>query len=129
MEYKKIQQFTDLIVWQKAHCLVLMIYQITKSFPREELYCLVDQLRRAVISITSNIAEGFTRRSYKEKAQFYYQALGSLTEIQNQLIASRDLNYINQKLFDTAFSLTVDVYRLLNAFILKTKSFSKKSKF
>ena len=66
----KINDFTDLLVWQKAHQLVIAIYKITKDFPREELYALVDQIRRAIVSVTSNIAEGFGRQTYKEKMQF-----------------------------------------------------------
>lgn len=91
---KKIITFTDLNVWKEAHTLVLLIYRDTKTFPKEELYSLVDQLRRAAISVTSNIAEGFGRNGYKEKIQFYYLASGSLAELRNQLIIARDLNYI-----------------------------------
>lgn len=74
----KIQSFTNLIAWQKGHKLVLTVYTITKTFPTAETYSLVDQMRRCVISITSNIAEGFSRKSYKEKIQFYSIALGSI---------------------------------------------------
>lgn len=80
-ESRKIKSFTDLTVWKEAHELVLLIYSLTKDFPKEELFGLVTQIRRAVVSITSNIAEGFSRNSYKEKAQFYAMALGSLTEV------------------------------------------------
>lgn len=100
MENKKIQSFTDLEVWRKAHKLVLLIYRITKKFPKEELFSLTNQMRRAAISITSNIAEGFARQSFKEKLQFYYIALGSLTELQNQLLVAKDLKYLNQAEFD-----------------------------
>jgi four helix bundle protein len=92
----RIKSFTDLIVWQKAHQLVLVIYQLTKEFPKEELYSLVDQMRRAVVSITSNIAEGFGRQSYKEKIQFYYLASASLTELKNQILIAKDLGYLSQ---------------------------------
>lgn len=78
---KQIKSFTDLDVWRKAHQLVLDIYHETKHFPKEELYGLVSQIRRAVLSVTSNIAEGFCRHSKKEKAQFYYLSLGSLSEV------------------------------------------------
>jgi len=90
-ESGKIKSFMDLDAWKEGHRLVLEIYQITKKFPREELFGLTNQLRRAAVSFTSNIAEGFSRNSYKEKLQFYSMALGSLTEIQNQLLISRDI--------------------------------------
>ncbi|MBI4599730.1 four helix bundle protein [Candidatus Uhrbacteria bacterium] len=76
-----MRSFTDLKAWQEGHTLVLKIYKITQSFPKEEQFGLTNQLRRAAVSLTSNIAEGFGRGSYKEKAQFYSIALGSLTEV------------------------------------------------
>ncbi|MEW6408249.1 MAG: four helix bundle protein [Patescibacteria group bacterium] len=76
---QKIKSFTDLNAWKEGHKLVLMVYDVTKSFPKEEQFGLSIQLRRAVISFTSNIAEGFSRNSYKEKLQFYSMALGFLT--------------------------------------------------
>ncbi|OGH16219.1 MAG: hypothetical protein A3C30_02495 [Candidatus Levybacteria bacterium RIFCSPHIGHO2_02_FULL_40_18] len=117
-----MRNFTDLNAWKEAHRLVLFIYRITKDFPREELFGLVNQLRRAVISITSNIAEGFSRSSYKEKSQFYSMALGSLTEVQNQLIVSRDLGYITKKDFEELEDITITVSKLLNGLIKKSKT-------
>ena len=117
-----IKSFTDLQVWQEAHKLVLMVYKLTKKFPKEELFSLTNQIRRAVISVTSNIAEGFSRQSYKEKLQFYYMALGSLTELQNQLLIAKDLNYLNQTEFDKVVEQAISVHKLLNAFIAKTKT-------
>ncbi|MFA5742371.1 MAG: four helix bundle protein [Candidatus Paceibacterota bacterium] len=123
MENKqKIQKFTDLNVWKEGHELVLSVYQITRKFPKEELFSLTNQIRRAAISITSNIAEGFSRQGYKEKLQFYYMALGSLTEIQNQLLIARDLKYLNQAEFNRITEQATTVHKLLNAFISKTKS-------
>ena len=92
-EQNKIKTFTDLIAWQESHKLVLLIYEETKKFPKEEIFILTSQMRRAAISITSNIAEGFGRRSYKEKVQFYYLAQSSLTELKNQIITSKDIKY------------------------------------
>ena len=77
-----IRSFTDLNVWREGHKLVLTIYKQTLNFPKSESYALIDQMRRCVVSITSNIAEGFSRSGKKEKTQFYYMALGSLTELQ-----------------------------------------------
>jgi four helix bundle protein len=81
----------------------------------------VSQLRRALISITSNIAEGFGRRSLKEKVQFYYIAAGSLTEVQNQLLIAKDLGYITTEEFKEAANLSVEVAKLLNGLISKSK--------
>lgn len=74
----KIKRFTDLITWKEAHKLVLMVYKITKKFPSKEIFALTNQILRAVVLISSNIAGGFSRRSQKEKAQFYYTAKGHL---------------------------------------------------
>ncbi len=126
MENKnKIKSFTDLEVWREAHELVLFVYQITKSLPKEELFSLTNQIRRAAVSITSNIAEGFARQSFKEKLQFYYMALGSLTEVQNQLLIAKDLNYLNQAEFNKIAEQAISVHKLLNGFIAKTKTFIK----
>src|SRR5574340_1256822 len=97
---QKIQSFTDLNAWKEGHKLVLMVYQITRIFPKEETFRLVSQLCRAVVSITSNLAEGFSRNSTKEKLQFYFISLGSLTEIQNQILIARDLKYISKEKFN-----------------------------
>jgi len=80
MEKKKIKSFTDLYAWREGHKLVLMIYGATEKFPQKELFGLVSQMRRAIISTTSNIAEGFRRNTKKEKYQFYSMAEGSITE-------------------------------------------------
>jgi four helix bundle protein len=114
---KKIHSFTDLIVWQKAHRFVLQIYKQTNRFPKEERYSLVDQLRRAAVSITSNISEGFYRRTSVDKSHFYYTSLGSLAEIQNQLILSRDLNYIDNVLFQRLGKESVEIHKLINGLI------------
>jgi len=91
----KIQKFYDLEAWKKGHELTLEIYKITKDFPKEELYGIVSQLRRAGSSITANMAEGFARYHYKDKARFYYQARGSVAEVQSFLLLAKDLNFIN----------------------------------
>src|SRR3990167_6729613 len=94
---KEIKNFYDLDAWKQAHILVVEVYRITENFPKEELYGIVSQLRRAVSSITANIAEGFARYHFKDKIRFYYQARGSVAEVQNFLILSKDLNYISMK--------------------------------
>lgn len=113
MGEEKIRSFTDLNAWKEGHKLVLSVYSLTKKFPKEEIFALSNQMRRCVVSITSNIAEGFSRQSAKEKIQFYSIAQGSVTELQNQLLISRDVKFISQKEFSDAASLSVSVHKLL----------------
>lgn len=119
----KIKSFTDLLAWREAHKLVILIYEITKKFPKEEIFGLTNQLRRAVISITSNIAEGFSRISYKEKIHFYSVALSSLTEVQNQILAARDITFMSTEDFDAIAEQSVSVSKLLNGLIKKSRTF------
>lgn len=118
----KIKSFTDLNTWKEGHRLVLIIYKTTKKFPKEEKYALVNQIRRAAISVTSNIAEGFSRKSYTEKLQFYCMAQGSLTEIQNQILVARDVGYLDGNIFKGLAEQTVIVHKLINGLIKKTKN-------
>src|SRR3989338_5180357 len=116
----KIKDFKDLNSWQEAHKLVIMIYEKTKIFPREEMFGLTNQMRRAVISITSNIAEGFGRQSYKEKVQFYYLAQGSLIELKNQILAAYDIGYLSKVDFDTLVQQANVAHQLLQGLITKS---------
>ena len=113
----KIQSFTDLNAWKEGHRLVLAVYKHTQEFPKEEKFALIDQLRRSAISITSNLAEGFSRFGKSEKKQFYRIALGSLTELQNQLLIARDLGYISKKDFNNLANMTVAVSKMINGLI------------
>jgi four helix bundle protein len=122
-----IKSFTDLDAWKEGHILVLMIYEITKKFPKEELFGLVSQIRRAVVSITSNIAEGFSRQTYKDKLHFYCMALGSLTEVQNQLMISRDLKYLATDEFIKVFDQAIKVSKILNGLIKSTRTLAHNS--
>ena len=121
----RIKSFTDLSAWKEAHGLVLMIYESTKRFPNEEKFGLVNQLRRAVVSISSNIAEGFSRNTNKEKVQFYYTALGSLTEVQNQLIISKDITFLDKRQFEKLMQQVITVSKLLNGMIKSAKNMSR----
>ena len=121
-EVKKIKTFTDLEAWKEAHKLVLTIYKITKTFPKEETFGLISQMRRAAVSITSNIAEGFSRQSYSEKVQFYSIAQGSNTELQNQLLVAKDVGYLNENDFNAVTNQSVTVHKLLNGLIKKSKN-------
>jgi len=117
----KLKSFTDLNVWQYGHELVLEIYKVTKKFPKEEMFGLTNQIRRAIVSFTSNIAEGFSRSSYKEKSQFYSMSAGSLSEVQNQLLIARDIEYLTKSEFETLFERTILLSKLSNGLIKKTK--------
>lgn len=117
----KIKSFTDLNAWKKGNILVLEIYKTTKLFPKYEMFGLINQIRRAAVSITSNIAEGFNRYSKKEKVQFYFVALGSLAEVQNQLYISKELTYIKKEVFDDIAKLSVEVSKLINGLIKSIK--------
>ncbi len=121
----KITSFTDLDAWKQAHKLVLKIYQTTKKFPRDERYGLVDQIRRSAISISSNIAEGFSRQGKKEKLQFYFTAKGSLTELQNQLLIARDVGYLEKEVFNEIAQSTIDVHKLINGLIKSATQYTK----
>lgn len=120
---KTIRSFTDLNVWKEGHKLVITVCLCTQDFPRIEAYSLVDQMRRSAISVTSNIAEGFGRQTYKEKVQFYYLAQGSLTELKNQILIAKDLKFLNDKNFKDLVFLANTVHKLLHGLIKKSKSF------
>lgn len=122
----KIKNFTDLNAWKEAHALVLEIYRLTDSFPKTERFGLSSQLRRAAVSITSNIAEGFSRSSLKEKIQFYSMSLGSLTEVESQLITAKDLGYFQDEAEDVATRLIL-VNKLINGLIRKTRTWVRAS--
>jgi four helix bundle protein len=118
----KIRTFIDLDAWKEGHRLALMIYRQTEKFPHSELFGLTNQMRRAAVSITSQIAEGFSRQSYKEKIQFYCISLGSNTELQNQLLIARDVGYMGKEQFEEVFEQSVRTHKLLNGLIKKSRS-------
>lgn len=89
------KSFKELIVWQKAHQLVLNIYKATRSFPKEELYGLTSQIRRSSVSVAANIAEGFKKRGSADKLKFMNTAQGSLSETDYHLLLANDLEYFN----------------------------------
>lgn len=120
---EKIKSFTDLNVWKEGHKLVIMVYRITKLFPKEETYSLIDQMRRAAASITANIAEGFGRQSYKEKVQFYYLAKGSLLELKNFILIAKDINYLTPEQSNELANQANIVDQILQGFIRKSKTF------
>ena len=115
MKQAPAKNFQDLVVWQKAHALVLSVYRLTESFPSHELYGLTSQLRRSAISIPANIAEGFRKRTRPDKARFFNIAQGSLEETRYYLILARDLKYgQTHQLLDQLD----DVGKMLDAYIV-----------
>ena len=96
----------DLDVWKKSVALVTTVYELTKSFPKDEIYGITNQIRRSAVSVPSNIAEGSARQGNKEFTQFLYISLGSLTELETQLLISNNLQYLSENDFE---SLMVDI--------------------
>jgi len=115
----KAQNYKDLIVWQRAMQLAKEIYTLTKKMPKEELYGLTNQMRRACISIPSNIAEGHARRGKKEFAQFLSIATGSRAELQTQLLLCVDIGYLPRLDIEPAMSLSEEVGRMLSSLLQK----------
>ncbi len=120
---RRIKSFTDLNAWQEGHKLVIMVYALTKTFPANETYGLISQMQRCAVSITSNLAEGFSRQSYREKVQFYSISQGSVTELQNQLLVARDIGHVVQSQFDPLANQAVTVHKLISGLIKSSKSF------
>lgn len=117
LENNNIKDFCDLDAWKKGHEFVLEIYKITKDFPREEKFGIIDQLRRAASSVTANIAEGFARYHFNDKVRFYYQARGSAAEVQNFLLLSRDLGVINAENCQILVEKASKLRQLINGLI------------
>lgn len=115
---EKSKSFRDLIVWKKAHNVVLEVYKLTKTFPKEELFCITSQIRRSTISIAANIAEGFKKKTVLEKIRFYNIAEGSLEETKYYLILIKDLGYANP---DNLYILLEEVSKLLNSYKKSTQ--------
>lgn len=113
MEIKKSRSFQDLLVWQKAHSIVLEIYRLSENFPKTETYGLTSQIRRAAVSIAANIAEGFKKKGKLDKVRFFNIAAGSLEEVKYYIILSQDLGYINNS---TIFNSLEEVGRMLESY-------------
>jgi len=122
----KITKFTDLQAWKEAHSLTLFIYLMTKKFPKDEQFGLTSQLRRAVISIESCIAEGFNRYHYKDRLNFYFDARGSLGEVESQSITSKDLGYISSEELDQIVDQATKVGVILGGLIRSTEGLVRK---
>lgn len=119
-DFKKIQ------VWEKAHKLTLQLYKITSSFPKEELYGLTSQIRRAASSIPANIAEGAGRDTQTELARFIHIASGSASELEYHLMLARDLDYIDSKIYPELDAAINEIKRMLNGFEKTVQSNARK---
>jgi four helix bundle protein len=117
---KKAEKFQDLEVWQKAHQLVLVVYKITQTFPNEEKFGLVSQMRRAGVSIAANIAEGFKKRGTRDKANFYNVAQGSLEELRYYFLLSKDLGYLRTN--DELMESVDTIGRMLHGLVSSVRS-------
>lgn len=116
-----MQDYNNLKVWQKSHQLTRSVYQQTRSFPREEIYGLTGQIRRAAASIPSNIAEGCCRFGDAELARFLCIAAGSASELEYHILLSKDLQYLNSAVYDNLTAQIVEIKCMLIAFIKKLK--------
>lgn len=120
--------FTSLEVWQSGHELVIGIYRVVKSFPKDEQFGLVSQMKRSAASITANIAEGLGRQNSKEKEQFYLISAGSLFELKDQLLIARDVGYLSEADFKSLAEIANKCHAQLNA-LLKVHRDNRNSKF
>ena len=114
---KEIKSYKDLLIWQKGIKIVILVYQLVKSFPKEEIYALTSQLKRASVSIPSNIAEGYGRNSDKSFSHFLDISRGSLFEIETQLIIAKELGFISDdSLYQEILSQIEEESKMINAF-------------
>lgn len=114
-----MERHKELVVWQKSITLVKRIYQQTLSFPADERFGLTNQMRRCSVSIPSNIAEGYGRGHDKELIQFLRISLGSSSELDTQLIISKELQYINEEDFTEIAALNIEIAKMLSSLIYR----------
>lgn len=112
--------YRDLVAWQKAMALVTEVYRVTEHFPSREIYGLTQQLRRAAVSVASNIAEGKGRDTTRDYVQFLYRARGSLLEVETQLEIARNLGFLSDAAFAAIYDQAAEAGRVLNGLITKT---------
>jgi len=117
-----MSSYRDLIVWQKSINLVKLVYDNTKTFPKEEQYGITSQIRRSAVSIPSNNAEGFGRFQTNDYVRFLQIARGSLFELQTQIEISKLLEYITESDFKIISELTIEIEKMINSMINKTSS-------
>ena len=108
--------FENIVAWQKAHQFVLLVYRITGGFPKDEIFGLTSQFRRAAVSVAANIAEGYKKLSKADKLRFLNTSEGSLSECANYIILSKDLSYINEEQYTLLHNLAEEIGKLLIAY-------------
>jgi four helix bundle protein len=116
-----VQDFRNLLVWQKSHELALEIYRLSRDFPREELYGLASQMRRAAVSIPSNIAEGCGRGSDPDFGRFLVIAMGSSSELEYQLLLAKDLGYVDTTMHESLERKIMEIKKMLSSLIQRVK--------
>ena len=117
-----MKDFRELKVWEKAHLVTLAVYQITATFPKDELYGLTSQIRRSAASISANIAEGCGRSGDAELARFFQIALGSASELEYHLLLSHDLGFLNSRDYERMVNEVTEIKRMLTSFIQKLRA-------
>jgi four helix bundle protein len=125
-----LKNYKELKVWQKAYQFCIEVYKLTKTFPREEIYGLTSQIRRAAVSIPSNIAEGYGRKTIREYIQALYIAYGSNCGLENQILLPADLGYIKAEKLESLHEDIGDIERMLKGIIksLKNRAGSRESR-
>jgi four helix bundle protein len=119
---KRVSDFTDLETWQFARRLRKELFHVVRSFPSDERYSLSSQIKRASISVTANLAEGFGRYSYQENIQFCRQSRGSLYELRDHLTTALDAGYISDAKYQELDAQAISAIRLVNGYIRATKN-------
>ena len=112
-----MHNYSELLVWQKSHCLTLEVYAVSASFPKEEVYGLTSQMRRSSSSIPTNIAEGCGRNSNAEMKRFLIISSGSSSELEYQLLLVKDLKYIDDTVYKELSEAVVEIRKMIHAFI------------
>lgn len=121
-ERTTIKDFKDLHAWQKSHELTIRIYTLTNNFPRSEQFGLTNQIRRATVSVSSNIAEGFGHRTVADRVHFYDMARASLHEVQAQLLIAKDVGYLTTADYEALEFRSIECHKVLTGLINKTKT-------
>jgi four helix bundle protein len=112
----KTNSFKDLIAWQKAHLFVLSIYKASKSFPKEEVFALTSQIRRASVSVAANIAEGYKKKTLPNKINFLNISEGSLEEVKYYITLAKDLDYISESIYNSLMNDAEEVGKLISGY-------------